>query len=102
MQTKKQNGEDKKVEEEAKVLCVRILPYVYFFASGSRKGAVVGGTQGNKILDFVSGAPVKETVVDQVPNVFDYDELARYGFGVCICEFIIFLSCARGLVQWKY
>ena len=46
------------------------------------KGKVIGGTKGNKILDYVSGAPNKEQVIEQAPNVFDYDELTRYGYGV--------------------
>ena len=43
---------------------------------------MIGGTKGNKILDYVSGAPTKERVIEQVPNVFDYDELTKYGYGV--------------------
>ena len=46
------------------------------------KGKVIGGAKGNKILEFVSAAPVKEKILDEVPNVFDYDELTKYGFGV--------------------
>lgn len=45
-------------------------------------GKVIGGTKGNAILDFVSGAPVKAYVKEDAPNVFDYDELSKYGFGV--------------------
>lgn len=44
------------------------------------KGKVVGGTRGNAVLNYVSGAPVKEKVIERAPNVFDYDELSRYGF----------------------
>jgi len=44
------------------------------------KGKVVGGTRGNTILDFVSGAPVKERVIERAPDVFDYDELSKYGY----------------------
>lgn len=40
----------------------------------------VGGTRGNVVLEFVSGAPVKEWVIDQPSNLFDYDELSKYGF----------------------
>jgi hypothetical protein len=46
------------------------------------KGRVVGGTKGNFILEYVSGAPNKQRVIDRVPNVFDYDELTKYGFSV--------------------
>ena len=44
------------------------------------KGTVVGGTRGNAVLEFVSGAPVKEKVIERAPDVFDYDELSRYGY----------------------
>uniref|UniRef100_A0A7S2DVS2 Uncharacterized protein n=1 Tax=Helicotheca tamesis TaxID=374047 RepID=A0A7S2DVS2_9STRA len=44
-------------------------------------GKVVGGTKGNLVLDFVSGSPNKEYKVEEVPNVFDYDELNKYGYG---------------------
>lgn len=44
-------------------------------------GKVVGGTRGNKVLNYVSGSPNKEFVIDEAPNVFDYDELIKYGFG---------------------
>ena len=44
------------------------------------KGKIVGGTRGNAVLDFVSGAPVKESVIERAPDVFDYDELSRYGY----------------------
>lgn len=49
-------------------------------AAEQAKGRVVGGTRGNAVLEFVSGAPVKEQVIDWVPNVFDYDELTKYGY----------------------
>ena len=44
------------------------------------KGKVVGGTRGNAILEYVSGAPVKEQVIERAPDVFDYDELSKYGY----------------------
>lgn len=44
------------------------------------KGKVVGGTRGNAVLEFVSGAPVKERVIERSPDVFDYDELSTYGY----------------------
>jgi hypothetical protein len=49
-------------------------------AAEEARGRVVGGTRGNAILEYVSGAPVRERVIDGAPNVFDYDELARYGY----------------------
>jgi hypothetical protein len=45
-------------------------------------GKVIGGTKGNAILNYVSGAPNKETIIQEAPNVFDYDELTKYGYGV--------------------
>jgi hypothetical protein len=45
-------------------------------------GKVVGGTKGNIVLDYVSGSPNKEMILDTMPNVFDYSELDKYGFGV--------------------
>lgn len=44
------------------------------------KGKIVGGTRGNAVLEFVSGAPVKERVIERSPDVFDYDELSKYGY----------------------
>ena len=44
------------------------------------KGKVVGGTRNNVVLEYISGAPVKEKMIDRAPNVFDYDELSRYGY----------------------
>jgi len=41
----------------------------------------VGGTKGNKILEYVSGAPNKATVLEEPPNPLDYDELTKYGYG---------------------
>ena len=46
----------------------------------SQVGKIVGGTKGNAILDFVSGVPNKERVIEDVPDVFDYSELEKYGF----------------------
>lgn len=47
-------------------------------------GKVVGGTRGNAVLEYVSGSPGKESVVEEAPGVFDYDELMRYGFGYLV------------------
>mmetsp|Transcript_878 Transcript_878/g.1706 ORF Transcript_878/g.1706 Transcript_878/m.1706 type:complete len:389 (-) Transcript_878:128-1294(-) len=44
------------------------------------QGKVLGGTKGNAVLEFISGAPAKEFVVEDVPNVFDYDQLTKYGY----------------------
>eukprot|EP00535_Pseudo-nitzschia_heimii_P007978 CAMPEP_0197177462 /NCGR_PEP_ID=MMETSP1423-20130617/3056_1 /TAXON_ID=476441 /ORGANISM="Pseudo-nitzschia heimii, Strain UNC1101" /LENGTH=342 /DNA_ID=CAMNT_0042627007 /DNA_START=253 /DNA_END=1281 /DNA_ORIENTATION=- len=49
-------------------------------AAKELKGKVVGGTRGNAVLEYVSGAPVKEQVIERAPDVFDYDELSRYGY----------------------
>ena len=48
-------------------------------AAKEQVGRVVGGTKGNPILEYVSGSPNKEIVIDEAPNVFDYDELVRRG-----------------------
>jgi len=47
-------------------------------------GKVIGGTKGNAVLDFVSGAPAKAEVREDAPNVFDYEELIKYGFGYLV------------------
>mmetsp|Transcript_1074 Transcript_1074/g.2963 ORF Transcript_1074/g.2963 Transcript_1074/m.2963 type:complete len:378 (+) Transcript_1074:67-1200(+) len=44
-------------------------------------GKVIGGTKGNAVLNFVSGAPAKERVLDKAPDALDYGELTKYGFG---------------------
>jgi hypothetical protein len=44
-------------------------------------GKVIGGMKGNKILEFVSVSPNKPSVTTDPPNVFDYDELTKYGYG---------------------
>jgi hypothetical protein len=46
-------------------------------AAKAQVGRVVGGTKGNPILEYVSGAPNKEFVIEEAPNIFDYDELVR-------------------------
>lgn len=43
-------------------------------------GKVIGGTRGNAVLEYVSGSPNKPRVQDEVPDVFDYDELIKYGY----------------------
>lgn len=45
---------------------------------------MVGGTKGNVVLDFISGSPNKEFVVEEVPDVFDYEELSKYGFSYLV------------------
>lgn len=47
-------------------------------------GRVIGGTKGNAVLDFVSGAPAKAQIREEAPNVFDYEELIKYGFGYLV------------------
>jgi len=46
----------------------------------SEVGKVIGGTKGNKVLEYVSGAPNKAQIVEEVPDIFDYGELAKYGY----------------------
>jgi hypothetical protein len=45
---------------------------------------IIGGTRGNIILDYVSGSPNKEMILTEKPNIFDYSELEKYGFGVAL------------------
>ena len=46
----------------------------------SELGKVVGGTKGNAVLEYISGAPAREKVIDEIPDIFDYSELAKYGY----------------------
>lgn len=46
----------------------------------SAVGEVIGGTRGNLVLEFVSGSPNKQRVQEEVPDIFDYDELIKYGY----------------------
>lgn len=40
----------------------------------------MGGTKGNAVLEYISGAPNKETRIKAAPNALDYDQLIRYGY----------------------
>lgn len=42
---------------------------------------MIGGTRGNIVLEYISGAPNKERVQEDAPEIFDYDELEKYGYG---------------------
>ena len=46
----------------------------------SAVGEVIGGTRGNLVLEYVSGSPNKQRVQEEVPDIFDYDELIKYGY----------------------
>lgn len=48
----------------------------------SEVGRVVGGTKGNPVLEYISGAPNKPIVIEDEPNIFDYDQLTKYGYDV--------------------
>ncbi|KAL7543127.1 hypothetical protein ACHAXR_012425 [Thalassiosira sp. AJA248-18] len=50
-------------------------------AAKAEVGKVIGGTRGNLVLEYVSGAPNKQRVQDEAPEIFDYDELTKYGYG---------------------
>ncbi len=41
---------------------------------------MIGGTRGNIVLEYVSGAPNKQRVQEDAPEIFDYDELIKYNF----------------------
>ena len=43
-------------------------------------GKVIGGTKGNAVLEYISGSPNREYVVEETPDIFDYSELSKYGF----------------------
>ncbi|KAL7545238.1 hypothetical protein ACHAWF_008588 [Thalassiosira exigua] len=49
-------------------------------AAKAEVGKVIGGTRGNAILEYVSGAPNKQRVQEDAPDIFDYDELMKYGY----------------------
>lgn len=49
-------------------------------AAKAEVGKVIGGTRGNAVLEYVSGAPNKQRVQEDVPDIFDYDELMKYGY----------------------
>ena len=51
-------------------------------ASKAQAGKIVGGSRGNKILEYVSVAP-KEMELEE-SNPFDYDELTKYGYSHCV------------------
>jgi hypothetical protein len=53
-------------------------------AAQAQVGKIVGGTKGNPILEYVSGSPNKPIIIEEPPNVFDYDELERYGYGALV------------------
>lgn len=63
------------------------------------KGKVVGGTRGNAVLDFVSGAPVKERVIERAPDVFDYDELSKYGYSNLISPIMGLVGGRRSVYE---
>jgi len=43
-------------------------------------GKVIGGTKGNKVLEYISGSPNKSLVIEEAPDIFDYGELSKYGY----------------------
>ncbi|GKY91282.1 hypothetical protein MPSEU_000100700 [Mayamaea pseudoterrestris] len=48
---------------------------------GSSQTRTVGGTKGNLILEYISGAPNVEQIVEEDPNdIFCYAELEKYDF----------------------
>lgn len=50
----------------------------------SNVGKVIGGTKGNAILEFISGSPNKPYTISASSDIFDYDELTKYGFGYLV------------------
>lgn len=47
----------------------------------SQQTKTVGGTRGNAVLDFISVTPAPEREFETKADVFDYDQLAKYGYG---------------------
>ena len=45
---------------------------------------MIGGTRGNIVLEYVSGAPNKQRIQEDAPEIFDYDELIKYGFAYLV------------------
>lgn len=50
----------------------------------SNVGKVIGGTKGNAILEYISGSPNKPYTISASADIFDYDELTKYGFGYLV------------------
>jgi hypothetical protein len=55
--------------------------FLSLFLTYRNIGRIVGGTKGNKILEYVSGSPNKAFEETEAPNPLDYDELTKYGYG---------------------
>lgn len=53
-------------------------------AAKDNVGKVIGGTKGNAVLEYISGSPNKAYTIEAPPNIFDYDELTKYGFGYLV------------------
>jgi len=63
------------------VLC---LTKITRHSTHSEVGKVIGGTKGNPVLEYISGAPNKPIVIEDEPNIFDYDQLTKYGYDVSV------------------
>jgi hypothetical protein len=70
-------------------MSLTIILSLYLVYTNRERGKIIGGTKGNKVLEYISGAPVKEQVIDRIPNIFDYDELSKYGYSVRLFIFSI-------------
>jgi len=46
----------------------------------SEVGKVVGGTKGNAVLEFINVSPSNEFEIKDPSELFDYDQLAKYGY----------------------
>lgn len=62
-------------------------------------GKVIGGTRGNAVLEYVSGAPNKQRVQEEAPDVFDYDELIKYGYGDLVTPIMKDFGGRRAMYQ---
>ena len=78
--TKKEVDLEKLKADLAEYLRVREEKLNNGYERKPQKGKVAGGSRGNVILDCVSASPNKATVIEEERNVFDYEELAEFGF----------------------
>ena len=81
--------------------------YVHFTCQkyDSEVGKVIGGTRGNVVLEFVSGAPNKQRIQEEAPDIFDYDEVSEHAYSRSFllfpCNNIIHLYNLPFFQSWK-
>lgn len=60
-------------------------------------GKIIGGTRGNLVLEYVSGSPNKSRVRDNIPEMFDYDELIKYGYSHLVTPIMEYYGGRRAM-----